>query len=137
MRHEHHKTEPAWVWEFPARWELLFWRMDTWGIAMIQRCGLAEHEFWPVVRAYAVADVRPGIAVALTAPTGARMHLMFPPRSLATTTKLRQNPRRDIQFPIPPSVSDLPCNVRREGGKSLVIGGSFLVILEGKACNPL
>ena len=35
------------------------------------------------------------------------------------------------------SVSDLPCNIRREGGKSLVIGGSSLVILEGKACNPL
>ena len=34
-------------------------------------------------------------------------------------------------------VSDRPCNVRREGGKSLVIGGPSLVILEGKACNPL
>ena len=34
-------------------------------------------------------------------------------------------------------VSDLPCNVRREGGQSLVIGGPSLVILEGKACNPL
>ena len=34
-------------------------------------------------------------------------------------------------------VSDLPCNVRREGGKSLVIAGSSLVKLEGKACNPL
>ena len=34
-------------------------------------------------------------------------------------------------------VSDLPCDVRREGGHSLVIGGSSLVILEGKACNPL
>ena len=34
-------------------------------------------------------------------------------------------------------VSDLPCDVRREGGQSLVIGGSSLVILEGKACNPL
>ena len=34
-------------------------------------------------------------------------------------------------------VSDLPCNVRREGGKSLVIGGPSLVILEGNACNPL
>ena len=34
-------------------------------------------------------------------------------------------------------VSDLPCNVRREGGQSLVIGGSSLVILEGNACNPL
>ena len=34
-------------------------------------------------------------------------------------------------------VSDLPCNIRREGGKSLVIGGSSLVILEGKTCNPL
>ena len=34
-------------------------------------------------------------------------------------------------------VSGLPCDVRREGGQSLVIGGSSLVILEGKACNPL
>ena len=34
-------------------------------------------------------------------------------------------------------VSDLPCNIRREGGQSLVIGGSSLVILEEKACNPL
>jgi hypothetical protein len=34
-------------------------------------------------------------------------------------------------------VSDLPCSIRREGGQSLVIGGSSLVILEGKACNPL
>ena len=34
-------------------------------------------------------------------------------------------------------VSDLPCNIRREGGQSLVIGGPSLVILEGKACNPL
>ena len=33
--------------------------------------------------------------------------------------------------------SDLPCNIRREGGQSLVIGGSSLVILEGKACYPL
>ena len=30
-------------------------------------------------------------------------------------------------------VSDRPCNFRREGGKSLVIGGPSLVILEGKA----
>ena len=30
-----------------------------------------------------------------------------------------------------PQVSDLPCNVRREGGESLVIGGPSLVILEG------
>ena len=35
------------------------------------------------------------------------------------------------------AVSDLPCNVRREGGKSLVIKGQSLVILEGKACDPL
>ena len=34
-------------------------------------------------------------------------------------------------------VSDRPCDVRREGGQSLVIEGSSLVILEGKACNPL
>ena len=34
-------------------------------------------------------------------------------------------------------VSDLPCNIRRERGQSLVIGGSSLVILQGKACNPL
>ena len=32
---------------------------------------------------------------------------------------------------------DRPCNIRREGGQPLVIGGSSLVILEGKACNPL
>ena len=30
-------------------------------------------------------------------------------------------------------VSDLPCNIRREGGQSLVIGGPSLVILEGKS----
>ena len=34
-------------------------------------------------------------------------------------------------------VSDRPCSVGREGGKSLVIEGPSLVILEGKACNPL
>ena len=34
-------------------------------------------------------------------------------------------------------VSDLPSNIRREGGQSLVIGGPSLVILEGKTCNPL
>ena len=34
-------------------------------------------------------------------------------------------------------VSGLPCNVRRDGGQSLVIGGSSLVILQGKACHPL
>ena len=34
-------------------------------------------------------------------------------------------------------VSDLPCNVRREGGQSLVIGGSSLVMLEGREGNPL
>ena len=34
-------------------------------------------------------------------------------------------------------VSDLPRTVRREGGQSLVLGGPSLVILEGKACNPL
>ena len=34
-------------------------------------------------------------------------------------------------------VSDLPCDIRREGGQSLLIGGSSLVILEGKTCNPL
>ena len=39
-----------------------------------------------------------------------------------------------VQFAL---VSDLPCNIRREGGQSLVIGGSSLVILEGTACNPL
>ena len=37
----------------------------------------------------------------------------------------------------PFKVRDLPCSVRREGGQSLVIGGSSLVILERKACNPL
>ena len=30
-----------------------------------------------------------------------------------------------------------PCNVRREGGQSLVFGALSLVISEGKACNPL
>ena len=30
------------------------------------------------------------------------------------------------------AVSDLPCNIRREEGQSLVIGGSPLEILEGK-----
>ena len=35
------------------------------------------------------------------------------------------------------SVSGLPCNFRREGGPSLVIGGSSLVVLEGKARSPL
>ena len=34
-------------------------------------------------------------------------------------------------------VSDLPCNIRRRGWQSLVMGGSSLIILEGKACNPL
>ena len=34
-------------------------------------------------------------------------------------------------------VSDRPCNVRREGGQSLVIGGSSLVVFEARACNPL
>ena len=34
-------------------------------------------------------------------------------------------------------VSDLLCNIRREAGQSLVIGGSSLVILEGNACHPL
>ena len=44
------------------------------------------------------------------------------------------------EFPTPTIdalASDLPCNVRRDGGVSLVIGGSSLVILQGKACNPL
>ena len=36
-----------------------------------------------------------------------------------------------------PTVSDPPCNVRREGGQSLVIEGPSFVILEGKGCNPL
>ena len=35
------------------------------------------------------------------------------------------------------AVSDLPCDVRREGGQSLVIGGSSLVMLEGREGNPL
>ena len=34
-------------------------------------------------------------------------------------------------------VSDRPCNIRREGGESLVIGGSSLVILKGREGNPL
>ena len=34
-------------------------------------------------------------------------------------------------------VSDLPCNIRREGGQSLVIGGPSLVMLEGREGNPL
>ena len=35
------------------------------------------------------------------------------------------------------AVSDLPCNVRREGGQSLVIAGSSLVMVEGREGNPL
>ena len=35
------------------------------------------------------------------------------------------------------AVSDLPCDIRREGGQSLVIETPSLVILEGKECNPL
>ena len=35
------------------------------------------------------------------------------------------------------AVSDLPCDIRREEGKSLVIGGPSLAMLEGKTCNPL
>ena len=42
-----------------------------------------------------------------------------------------------LRLGIDDPVSDLPCNVRREAGSSLLIGGSSLVILEGKACNPL
>ena len=36
-----------------------------------------------------------------------------------------------------PRVSDLPCNIRREGGRSLVIGGPSLVMLGGREGNPL
>ena len=35
------------------------------------------------------------------------------------------------------TASDRPCNVRREGGESLVIGGPSLVMLEGREGNPL
>ena len=35
------------------------------------------------------------------------------------------------------TVSDLPCNVRREGGQSLVIGVTSLVMSEGREGNPL
>ena len=34
-------------------------------------------------------------------------------------------------------VSDIPCNITREGGKSLVISGSSLVVLEGKGVQSL
>ena len=36
---------------------------------------------------------------------------------------------------IPCSWRDIPCNVRREGGQSLVIEGSSLVVLQGKAAD--
>ena len=52
----------------------------------------------------------------------------FFPAAMATAAEFRE--KHD-------EVSDRPCNVRREGGQSLVIGGPSLVILEGKACNPL
>ena len=45
--------------------------------------------------------------------------------------------RYSDDFSPQPQASDLPRNVRREGGQSLVIKGPSLVILEGKACNPL
>ena len=35
------------------------------------------------------------------------------------------------------NVRAIPCNVRREGGSSLVIGGPSLVMLEGREGNPL
>ena len=35
------------------------------------------------------------------------------------------------------AVSDLPCNFRREGGQSLVIGGPSLVMLEGEGGKSL
>ena len=44
---------------------------------------------------------------------------------------------RVVQGGLAIQVSDLPCNIRREEGKSLVLGGSSLVLSEGKACNPL
>ena len=49
----------------------------------------------------------------------------------------RTSPRSAAAAARRTAVSDLPCNIKREGGQSLVIGGSSLVILEGKACNPL
>ena len=57
-----------------------------------------------------------------------------PPQQRMTAQQIQymQDMQRQIQ-----QVRDLPCNVSREGGQSLVIGGASLVILEGKACNPL
>ena len=36
-----------------------------------------------------------------------------------------------------PRVSGLPCDLSREGGQSLVLGGPSLVMLEGREGNPL
>ena len=52
----------------------------------------------------------------------------------AKTGALPNSPYKSVKDA---QVSDLPCNVRREGGLSLVIGGASLVILEGREGNPL
>ena len=58
-------------------------------------------------------------------------------RKLIFSIERKKHPKERTGELCSHEVSDRPCSVRREGGKSLVIGGPSLVILEGKACNPL
>ena len=57
--------------------------------------------------------------------------------STSTSSMVVAGEKARFSAPADATVSDLPCNIRREGGSSLVIGGPSLVILEGREGHPL
>ena len=54
------------------------------------------------------------------------------PRGHASWMHSPNLPEEEVREVEARAVSDLPCNIRREGGQSLVIGGTSFVILDGK-----
>ena len=115
----------------PCRWR---W-VDTWSVEKDVEVNRTDHEGWMYAFDFA------------TRMTGTNsLTDCVRKRAWVRTAKRFLSPEADAAFEVlranqeeaaDRTVSDRPCSFRREGGSSLVIGGSSLVILEGKACNPL
>ena len=47
--HRYARSEEAYTYNFPAAWELLLWKIDHWGIRVLQQWPLAPRELWPTI----------------------------------------------------------------------------------------
>jgi hypothetical protein len=81
--HRYARSENAYTYNFPASWELLLWKVDQWGIKVLQQWPLAPRELWPTI-ARNSAGLTAGQSVQVVTPDGCRRVILLPPEFSST-----------------------------------------------------